>query len=74
MLKFRFQKKTSLINKCQQSLKALMYLFSKDDQLSQQLPTIPRGSNVFIIKTAAYLDIFDEERKESQQSEDRFIN
>ena len=48
--------------------------FSQEDQLSQRMPATPHGSNVMLVKSAAYRDMYDEERKESQQSEDHFMN
>ena len=47
--------------------------FSQEDQLSRRMPAIPHGSNLFLVKSTAYQDMLDEDRKESLQSEDRFI-
>ena len=45
--------------------------FSYQDQFSQQLPSIPQGSNVFVVKTEPDKNKYDEDRKESMQSEDQ---
>ena len=46
--------------------------FSKEDQISQQLPSVPKGSNVFYIKTTDNQNGFGEEGKEAKQSEIAF--